>query len=203
MSIKPSKLKRLARKSYREAYLREKVTGWIVHQMKTVRQQRDWTQTDLAEAAGKAQSAIARVETPEYGKWNISTLLDIANAFDVALEVRFVDWVTFMSRSEDVSPDAMRVEKFDDSAEILSSTNDIETYVNTLSSSTNGNVRHFIHADTYSWRVIDSRHVSEPLPEIKRHWTIGDSVEDGQTEISGTSGSDENIFVPQHDEMVH
>ena len=33
---------------------------------------------------------ISRYENPDYGKYSISTLLELAAAFDVALAVRFV-----------------------------------------------------------------------------------------------------------------
>ena len=67
-----------------------------MYQIEALREQRGWSQAQFGKEAGKPQSAIARAESPEYGRWNIGTLIDFANAFDVALEVRFVDWPTFI-----------------------------------------------------------------------------------------------------------
>jgi len=102
MAIKPDFLEKLKRKAYRRAYLRDTVTSWIVYQLKNLREQRGWTQAKLASEAGTSQPAIARIERSDYGKWNIATLLDMADAFDVALEVRFVDWPTFTRRARDL-----------------------------------------------------------------------------------------------------
>ncbi len=58
------------------------------------------------------QSAIARLESESYGKWGTNTLIELANAFDVALEIRFVGWPQFMKGTTDASPAAMSVPSF-------------------------------------------------------------------------------------------
>lgn len=100
MAINPNFLAKLKRKGYRETYLRETVTGWIVQQIHALREAKEWTQSKLGDEMGKHQSVVARIENPEYGKWNLGTLLDVAKAFDVALEVRFTDWATFVRQSQ-------------------------------------------------------------------------------------------------------
>lgn len=110
--INPKRLDKFASKDYRHSYLREMTTGWIVHQIKELRNQRGWSQAQLGKEAGKLQSAIARIENLDYGKWNTSTLLELAEAFDVAIEVRFVNWPTFLKSTDDTSPDVMRVPSF-------------------------------------------------------------------------------------------
>lgn len=84
---------------------------WIAFQIKAMRQQpaRDWSQEDLANKLGTAQSNISRLESAEYGKFTLQTLLDIASAFDVALQVRFVDHMTFLTGTSDMSPDTLTV----------------------------------------------------------------------------------------------
>ena len=110
--INPKRLDKFKSKEYRHSYLREMTTGWIVHQVKELRTQREWSQAQLGKEMGKPQSAIARIENLDYGKWNTSTLLELAEAFDVAIEVRFVDWPTFLKSTDDTSPDIMRVPSF-------------------------------------------------------------------------------------------
>jgi DNA-binding XRE family transcriptional regulator len=100
--MNPKFLEKLRRRGYRKAYLRDSVTSWIVYQIQALREQREWTQGTLAKEAGTSQPAIARAEKPDYGKWNLSTLIDLAAAFDVGLQVRFVDWPTFVRWTDNV-----------------------------------------------------------------------------------------------------
>ncbi len=111
-TISPKRLDKLSSKDYRHSYLKEMTTGWIVHQIRELRNERCWSQSRLGDEASKPQSAIARIEDPDYGKWSVSTLLEIAEAFDVALQVRFVDWPSFLSSTDDSSPERMRVPSF-------------------------------------------------------------------------------------------
>ncbi len=56
--------------------------------IRKLRMEKGWSQTDLANAVGTKQSAIARLENAEYpGRPNISTLEKIANALNVDLEI--------------------------------------------------------------------------------------------------------------------
>lgn len=66
-----------------------------------MREAEGWSQKKLAEKAfgdSKLQSMVSRLEDPDYGKYSVSTLLTLADAFDVGLVVRFapfselVDW---------------------------------------------------------------------------------------------------------------
>lgn len=107
-------VQKLSRPGYRRAFLRDGVTSWIVYQIRALREQRGWTQGQLGETmGGKPQSRIAQIESADYGRWNLSTLLDLANAFDVALDVRFVRWPDYIRSTNDTSPAAMEVASFD------------------------------------------------------------------------------------------
>lgn len=103
---------RLSNRDYRHAYVAEHVRTWIAQQIRALREERGWSQGELGQRSGKPQSVISRLEDPDYGKLTIQTLLDISEAFDVALEVRFVDFPTFVQRSRDLSTEAMRVSSF-------------------------------------------------------------------------------------------
>jgi transcriptional regulator with XRE-family HTH domain len=65
-----------------------------------MRDQRGWSQQQLAKEVGMNQNAISRLENPSYGKATITTLKRLAAIFDVAVVVRFVpfsqlvDWVS-------------------------------------------------------------------------------------------------------------
>lgn len=114
IQISDARLHRLGSKEFRHVFLREMVTGWIAHQIRVLRKERHWTQWDLGNRCQKPQSTIGRVESPSYGRWNIGTLLDLAEAFDVALEVKFVDWPTAIRGYANLTPDAMRVPSWAD-----------------------------------------------------------------------------------------
>ena len=107
------RLRKLENFEYRRSYLREMVGGWVVHQLRVLRKGRGWSQAELGKrACGRPQSSIGRIESEDYGNWNINTLIDLANAFDVALEVRFVPWSEFISRTSDLTSAAMSVDSF-------------------------------------------------------------------------------------------
>jgi transcriptional regulator with XRE-family HTH domain len=64
----------------------------IAFQIRQLRKAEGWEQRDLARELGnpKLQPMISRYENPDYGRYSITTLLELAAAFDVALAVRFV-----------------------------------------------------------------------------------------------------------------
>ena len=77
---------RNARRHYVESY----VKAGLPLQVRTMRQDREWNQTILAEKIGTTQNAVSRLESPRSNTPTIRTLLKIAKAFDVALVVRFM-----------------------------------------------------------------------------------------------------------------
>ena len=76
---------------YRRAFVEGHAKDTIAFQIRQLRKAREWEQRDLARQLGnpKLQPMISRYENPDYGRYSISTLLDLAGAFDVALVVRF------------------------------------------------------------------------------------------------------------------
>ena len=104
---------KLTDRAYRHAYMEEGVKAWIARQVRALREQRDWSQDDLARESGKKQSAISRIEDPDYGQLTLQTLFDLAKAYDLPLLVQFVEWQDRLYRMEDVSTEALRKEPFD------------------------------------------------------------------------------------------
>lgn len=98
--------------NYRHSYMMEGVKTWIARQVRTLREQRDWSQEDLGRATGKPQSAISRVEDPDYGKLTLQTLFDLARAYDVPLLVQFVEWSDWLTRMNDTSKEVLQKESF-------------------------------------------------------------------------------------------
>jgi transcriptional regulator with XRE-family HTH domain len=70
-------------------------------QIRAMRESRGWTQKALAEKLGTTQNTISRLENPKDSKPSITTLKRIAEAFDVALLVKFTpfsEWVDSIGR---------------------------------------------------------------------------------------------------------
>jgi transcriptional regulator with XRE-family HTH domain len=100
-------------RDYRHTYMVEGVKTWIARQVRTLREERNWSQADLAREGGKKQSAISRIEDPDYGQLSLQTLFDLAKAYDVALLVQFVEWPDWLNRMEDASTNALKKRSFD------------------------------------------------------------------------------------------
>lgn len=118
-------IKKLSRLDYRTEYVEQGVKLWVARQIRVLREQRNWSQGDLAAKTGKAQSAISRLEDPEYGQMSLQTLLELAKAYDVALSIKFVDFPTFLRETKDVSTTNMRVDSFNVSSFAWGSANNI------------------------------------------------------------------------------
>lgn len=80
----------LANKEYRDAFVASQIRIGLPMQCRALRESRDWTQPRLAELAGMSQPRISEIERPGERNLNLDTLLRLASAFDVAVQVRFV-----------------------------------------------------------------------------------------------------------------
>ncbi|PAQ00925.1 hypothetical protein CIT25_17820 [Mesorhizobium mediterraneum] len=110
-------------KAFRSAYVRETVKQGVAHQIRAMRESRNMKQADLAALSGKSQSNIARLEDPDYGKFTLQTLLEMADAFDVWLSIEFVSFKEGLSRSEDKSVAGLNAKSFSDDDSTWSSKN--------------------------------------------------------------------------------
>lgn len=102
----------LTDENFRREYKAEHARSGIAYQIRAMRDARGWSQSDLAKKAGKSQSNIARLEDPDYGKFSVQTLLEIADAFDVWLSVEFVSFKTGLARTANRSPSILNAEPF-------------------------------------------------------------------------------------------
>jgi len=89
-----------------------------------MREARGLSQEELARLVDMPQTAISRLESPDYGKQTITTLKRLAKVHDVALVVRFipfsklVDWVSQTPYLENgLSSEAMTVPSFEEEAQ--------------------------------------------------------------------------------------
>lgn len=84
-------IERLSRGSQARAkFVASHIDKGIAFQIRALRDRQELSQEALAAKVGMNQNAISRLESPERGRPTITTLKRIAEAFDVALVVRFV-----------------------------------------------------------------------------------------------------------------
>ena len=111
-NLTENQVNELQDKTYRDAYMREVVLCGIPYQIRAMRTQRQMTQEDVAGLAGKKQGWIAELERADKTSYTLSTLMQIAAAFDVGLVVKFVPYERFLEEYDDVSPPALEAQKF-------------------------------------------------------------------------------------------
>lgn len=87
-------------KEYADAYVEDFENTAIATQIKVLREQRGWSQQQLAERAGMKQERIAVIEDVDYSSWSIKTLRRIAKAFDLVLKVSFESFGTVVDDIE-------------------------------------------------------------------------------------------------------
>mgnify|MGYP001587214973 CR=1 FL=1 len=76
-------------KEYRDLYGSEIVGSILAAQIRAIREGQEMTQAELGMRAQMAQESISKLESPDYGRYSLSTLKRLAAALDVALLVRF------------------------------------------------------------------------------------------------------------------
>ncbi len=99
---------------YRHAYMESAISHGVAWQIRTNREKRQLSQTALAAKIGSQQSAISRAEDTTYGSHSLDTLVKIANAFDCALQVRYIPYSSLARDSEDLSPEALYTESYNE-----------------------------------------------------------------------------------------
>ena len=97
---------------YRHEYASEFLDMIVARQIRALRKERGWTQSDLAAKLQKKQSYISAIESEEYGALSLSTLKELARAFDVRLEVRFASFEGLLDDVERSSMEELQVPPF-------------------------------------------------------------------------------------------
>lgn len=117
MNTNSSLVNELRDPDYRSEYVASQISIGFPFQVRALRKARNWTQKDLAKAAGMAQPRIAEIESPGERKLNVETMLRLAAAFDVALLVRFAPFGDFVDWNESFDPNCYEVPTFSEEAE--------------------------------------------------------------------------------------
>lgn len=101
---------KLADKAYRGSYVAHQTRQFLARQMRALRGEK--SQKEFGELLGKPQSVVSRLEDPNYGKWALQTLFDVANSCDRAVIVRIVDYPTFLRFTSDMTNAAARPDAY-------------------------------------------------------------------------------------------
>lgn len=104
MNTNSKMFQKLKDPEYRRLFIVGQIKHGFSNQVRALRKARNnMTQQKLAELAGTTQTVISRIEKNGAEKMSVQSLLNIANAFDVALVVRLepidklADWVGGLS----------------------------------------------------------------------------------------------------------
>lgn len=106
--------KALSAPGRRHAYMATQLKAFLSDQIRTLRG--DLTQREFGEKIGKPQSVISRLEKQLDRHISVQTLIDIAVKLDIAVIIRFVDFVTFLRYTEDYSDEALAPRSYDQAA---------------------------------------------------------------------------------------
>jgi transcriptional regulator with XRE-family HTH domain len=100
---------------YSEGYAESFLNAYVATQIKVIREQREMTQAQVAEAIGTTQAGISRIENVNYSSWSIRTLIKLARAFGVRLKVSFEPFGTLPDEVMAFNRDALqRVKREED-----------------------------------------------------------------------------------------
>lgn len=130
-------------KEYRHAFVEEKVRTQLAVQIKALREQRDMGRPEFAELMKKAPSWVFRLEDPNQSPPTISTLLQVAEAFDVDLDISFKSFSSLLTRIERMTPESFSVPSFEEEVregefDRSMSRDDLALIMEELGSSTSG-----------------------------------------------------------------
>jgi transcriptional regulator with XRE-family HTH domain len=98
---------------YRHAYAEDFLNTKIATQIRVLREQRGWTQADLAEKIGTKQAGVSRLENVNYSGWKIETLKRIARAFDVAFNAGFEAFGKLLDEAEEFGRQSLEKPSFE------------------------------------------------------------------------------------------
>ena len=116
MTIKEKRKERLLaelkNKEYRDAFVSANVDVGVAFQVRALRSQRNWNQTELAKRANMHQERISVLENPSHSP-TLATLKKLASAFDVGLMVRFVPISKLVEYELNLDSTAIEAQGFD------------------------------------------------------------------------------------------
>ncbi len=124
---------------FRKQLIDEHINVGIAFQIRSLRNRQDLKQTDLARKLNIKQPLVSAWENPNYGKYTLNTLKDLAKAFDVGLLVRFVPFSTLADWTVNVTSDRIAPPSFSEEEDDRERSNaQIEALVQSAFNTTEG-----------------------------------------------------------------
>ena len=115
----------VASRDERESYIRATLDVLVPAQIRALRLREDWTQKQLADEADMKQARISAIETPGAVNFSLETLVRLAAAYRVGLQVRFVRNSQMLDWENGFSQDAFCVDPIEkDTAFLNASTSE-------------------------------------------------------------------------------
>jgi transcriptional regulator with XRE-family HTH domain len=111
MNTRSGQVEAMKDKGYRHGMVNAQIEIDLPFQIRALRKQRGWTQPELAAKTGMKQPRISNMEKPGVTHFSLETLRRLAEAFDVALVVRFAPF-SELHWSQSFSPDEFAVQSF-------------------------------------------------------------------------------------------
>lgn len=100
-------------KSYRYGFLEESIKCLLTAQISTMRQERGWDMRTFAGELGRPLSWVYRLEDPNATVPTVNTLLHVASALDVGLDVRFRSFSEIVEAAASLTPQSFLVPSFE------------------------------------------------------------------------------------------
>jgi len=109
----------IAEKAYRASYVRAKLNVLIPSQIRALRLSQKMSQPELAEMAEMKQPRISLIEQPGGTKFSLETLVRLAAAFNVGLQVSFVPFSEMLQWENNYSQDSFDVTQLSNDLDFL------------------------------------------------------------------------------------
>lgn len=99
----PAILHEMEDDEFRDSFVADHVRMRLALLIRSLREQRGWSQAELGRRMGKPQSVVSRIEDPDYGKLSTQTVFEIAAAFKLPVYLDLPNWDEWFRLMEDMS----------------------------------------------------------------------------------------------------
>jgi hypothetical protein len=106
-------LRELEDTEFRDGFVADRVRTRFALLVRSLREQRGWSQAELGRRMSKPQSVISRLEDPDYGRISLQTIFEVAAAFDLPVYIDLPNWEEWFGLMEDMSTRSMARQPFD------------------------------------------------------------------------------------------
>lgn len=116
MYIQKDQLAELLRdKDFRRQFTADFLHEFLAAQIRALREKKPWTQEELGAKAGQMdQVQVSRLENPDYPGGSLRSITRIAQAFDVALLVRFAPFSELVEWGVNLNPQRLAPLSFEE-----------------------------------------------------------------------------------------